>query len=135
MRFTGIEPDEFANSADFHFDSTAAVEGDFNHAVAAGRTRACRTAFVVNGMQPKRVNRLRSERAAQQFQADGAAFTLFAAPNDSIAGTHFGERNTTRWAEKFVLHVAICNGAVPTAKGGIDVHAQDALRSATQGID
>jgi len=62
--FARIEPDKFANFTDFNFDSTAAIECDFDHRVAARRTRPCCDPLVVNGMEPERVDRLGSESAA-----------------------------------------------------------------------
>jgi len=56
LRFTGIEPDELADAADFDSDSTAAVERDFDHGIAAGRTWASGCPCVMNGVQPNRID-------------------------------------------------------------------------------
>src|SRR2546430_13393973 len=87
--FAGIEPDEFTNSTDFDLDSAAAVEGDLKHSVSAGWTRAGASSFVVDRVQPKWVDRFRSESATQQVQTNRAAIAFFATPDDAVAATQF----------------------------------------------
>ena len=55
--FAGVEPDEFADAADFDFDSTAAIECDFDQWITARRTGPGAAPFVMDGVQPKRVDR------------------------------------------------------------------------------
>src|SRR5205823_883241 len=107
LGFAGIEPDEFANSTDFDLDSAAAVEGDLDHCVPAGWTRPCAASFVVNCVQPKRVDRFRSEGTTQQLQTGRAAITFFATPNDTVAGAHFRQRNAAGRTEEFSVHQGI----------------------------
>src|SRR5256714_10893576 len=105
--FAGIEPDEFTNSTDFDLDSAAAVEGDLKHSVSAGWTRAGASSFVVDRVQPKWVDRFRSESATQQVQTNRAAIAFFATPDDAVAGAHFGQCNATSWTKKFSIHAGI----------------------------
>ena len=85
-----IEPDEFANAANFHSDSAAIIECDLNHCVAAGWARPARVAFVIDRVQPNWVDRFGGESSAQQLQTDRAAVAFFTTPNDAVFGPDFG---------------------------------------------
>src|SRR2546423_10182764 len=61
LRFAGVEPDKFANFTDFDFDSTGAIKYDFDHWVTAGRTRPGAAAFVMDRMEPERIDRFGSK--------------------------------------------------------------------------
>src|SRR5205814_8940723 len=111
--FAGIEPDEFTNSTDFDLDSAAAVDGDLKHSVSAGWTRAGASSFVVDRVQPKWVERFRSESATQQVQV--------ATPDDAVAGTQFRQWNSTSRTKKFSVHAGMMSQtrrAVDRAAGG-----------------
>src|SRR6266446_6450190 len=94
----------------------AAVEGDLKHSVSAGWTRAGVSPFVVDRVQPKWVDRFRSESATQQLQADSASIAFFAAPDDAVAGTQFRQRNATSRTKKFSVHA----GMMCEVKGAVD---------------
>src|SRR5437588_5858469 len=116
LGFAGIEPDEFANSTDFDLDSAAGVEGNLKHSVSAGWTGAGALSFIVNRVQPKWIDRFRSESATQQLQTDRAAITFFATPDDAVAGTPFRQWNSTSRTEKLSIHAEIMG----KVKGAVD---------------
>ena len=58
-------------------------------------------------VQPKRVDRFRSESATQQLQTDRAAVAFFATPDDAVAGAHFGQWNATSRTKKFSIHAGM----------------------------
>jgi hypothetical protein len=49
--------------------------------------RAGVPSFVVDRVQPKWVDRFRSESATQQWKTNRAAIAFFATPDDAVAGT------------------------------------------------
>ena len=117
----GIEPDEFTNSTDFDLDSAAVVEGDLKRRVSAGWTGAGASSFVVDRVQPKWVDRFRSESATQQLQTNRAAIAFFATPDDAVAGTQLRQWNSTSRTKKFSVHAGMMSQtrrAVDRAAGG-----------------
>jgi hypothetical protein len=102
--FAGVEPDEFADATDFDFNPTAAIEGDFDHWVTTARTRPSAAAFVMNGMEPERIDRFRRKGAAQQLQTYRTTIAFFATPDDAGARADFGQWNTASGAKKFSFH-------------------------------
>jgi hypothetical protein len=58
----------------------------------------------MNGAEPERIDRFRSEGATQQLQAHCAPIAFFATPDDARARAHFGQWNPTGRAKKFSFH-------------------------------
>jgi len=76
---------------------------------------------VVDRMQPKWVDRFRSESATQQSQTNRAAIAFFAAPDDAVAGTQLRQWNSTSRTKKFSVHAGMMSQtrrAVDRAAGG-----------------
>lgn len=86
--FVCVKPNEVTNPANVDFDQGFVGESYFDHGMPAGWARAAALSFAADGMKPERIDRLRRESSAQEFETDGAAVTTITSPKHAVPGAN-----------------------------------------------